>query len=68
MWPTSACWLKEAGAVRGIRLKAGQLLAGLERDGLVRRCGTGARAGEGYVLTRWGEHATDRPAHPDRLL
>jgi len=67
MWPTAESWLKEQEAVRGIRHKAGVLLADLERNGLVRRCGEGAAA-EGYVLTPWGEHATDPPAHPDRLL
>ncbi|MFB3118867.1 MAG: hypothetical protein ACE1ZP_08875 [Myxococcota bacterium] len=69
MWPTSESWLKERQAVRDVRLKAGLLLADLERDGLARRCG-GARPGstEGYVLTPWGERATDPPARPDQLL
>ncbi|MCH8891676.1 MAG: hypothetical protein IH827_11460 [Myxococcales bacterium] len=55
--------------MRDVRLKAGLLLADLERDGLARRCG-GARPGstEGYVLTPWGERATDPPARPDQLL
>jgi hypothetical protein len=67
MWPTSESWLKEREAVRGIRREAGLLLADLERDGLARRCGEGVAA-EGYVLTPWGEHATDPPAHPHHLL
>jgi hypothetical protein len=67
MWPTSEHWLKEQEAVRGLRRKAGWLLADLERAGLARRCRAGAAA-EGYVLTPWGEHAADPPARPDRLL
>jgi hypothetical protein len=65
MWPTSESWLKNQAGVRGIRRKAGVLLADLERNGLARRCGAAA---EGYVLTPWGEHATDPPVRPDRLL
>jgi hypothetical protein len=68
MWPTSESWLKEQEAVREIRLKAELLLAGLERDGLVQHCGVGLGSAEGYVLTPWGEHASDPPARPDRLL
>jgi hypothetical protein len=68
MWPTSECWLKEQEAVRGIRRKAGLLLADLERDGLARRCGVGPASAEGYVLTPWGEYAADSPVRPDRLL
>ncbi len=67
MWPTSERWLKEQEAVRGIRREAGLLLADLERDGLAQRCRAGSAA-EGYVLTPWGEHATDPPARPDRLV
>ncbi|MBW2543737.1 MAG: hypothetical protein JRF15_16775 [Deltaproteobacteria bacterium] len=67
MWPTSECWLKRRDAVRGIRREAGRLLAGLERDGLARRCGAGS-AGDGYVLTPWGEYAADPPTQPDRPL
>jgi len=66
MWPTSASGLVEPNALRGLRRRAGSLLAELERAGLARRCGTGAAAG-GYVLTPWGEHAADPPARPDRL-
>ena len=67
MWPTSESWRKDRAGLRGIRREAGVLLADLERQGLARRWGTGPAA-EGYVLTPWGEHATDSPAHPDRLL
>jgi hypothetical protein len=68
MWPTSESWVKEQGAVREIRLKAGLLLAELERDGLARYRGAGSSSVQGYVLTPWGEHAADPPARPDRLL
>ena len=68
MWPTSESWVKEQEAVREIRLKAGLLLADLERDGLARHCGVGPGSAEGYVLTPWGEHAADPPTRPDRLL
>ena len=68
MWPTSESSLKERQAVRDVRLKAGLLLADLERDGLARRCGAVPGSTEGYVLTPWGERATDPPARPDRLL
>jgi hypothetical protein len=68
MWPTSEAWVKEREAVREIRLKAGLLLADLERDGLARHRGVGPGSAEGYVLTLWGEHASDPPTRPDRLL
>ena len=68
MWPTSKSWLREREAVREIRLKAGKLLADLERNGLARRRGAGPGSVEGYVLTPWGEHAADPPARRDRLL
>jgi hypothetical protein len=68
MWPISECWVQERGAVREIRLKAGLLLANLERDGLARRCTAGPGSTQGYVLTRWGECAADPPDRPDRLL
>jgi len=68
MWPTSESWVQERDAVREIRLKAGLLLANLERDGLARYCGAGTNSVGGYVLTSWGEHAADPPARPDRLL
>ena len=68
MWPTSEAWVKEREAVREIRLKAGLLLADLERNGLARHCGAGAGSVQGYVLTPWGEHAADPPTWPDRLL
>jgi hypothetical protein len=68
MWPTSESWVQEREAVREIRLKAGLLLADLERDGLARRCGAGPGSAEGYVLTPWGEFAADPPSRPDRLL
>ena len=67
MWPTSESWGKEREALREIRLKAGLLLANLERDGLARRCWAGPGSAKGYVLTPWGECATDPPARPDRL-
>ena len=54
-------------AGRGIRLKAGTLLAGLERDGLARHCGVRPDAPAGYVLTDWGESANDVAPDPDRL-
>jgi hypothetical protein len=68
MWPTSENWVKEQEALREIRLKAGLLLANLERDGLARCCGDGHGSVQGYVLTTWGEHAADPPARSDRLL
>jgi hypothetical protein len=68
MWPASEGWVKEWEAVREMRLKAGLLLADLERDGLAQRCRAGLGSAEGYVLTPWGEHAADPPARPDRLL
>ncbi len=68
MWPTSESWLQEWDAVCEMRLKAGLLLADLERDGLARHCGVGTRSAEGYVLTPWGEHAADLPTRPDRPL
>ncbi len=68
MWPISECWVQERGAVREIRLKAGLLLANLERDGLARRCRTGPGSAQGYVLTPWGEHAADPPTRPARPL
>jgi len=68
MWPTSEAWVKEREAAREIRLKAGSLLADLERDGLACHRGVGSGSAEGYVLTPWGEHASDPPARPDRLL
>ena len=68
MWPTSESWVKEQEAVREIRLKAGLLLADLERDGLARHCDVGSGSAEGYVLTPWGERAADPPPRPDRLL
>ena len=68
MWPTSESWVQEREAVREIRLKAGLLLANLERDGLARRCRAESGSAPGYVLTPWGEHAADPPARPDRLL
>jgi hypothetical protein len=68
MWPTSESWVQEPEAVREMRLKAGLLLADLERDGLARHCGVGPSSAEGYVLTLWGERAADPPARPDRLL
>ena len=68
MWPASESWVQEREAVCEIRLKAGLLLAELERDGLARRCGVGPGSAEGYVLTPWGEGAADPPARPDRLL
>ncbi len=67
MWPNPESWGREREAVREIRLKAGLLLANLERDGLARRCGAGPGSVPGYVLTPWGEYATDSPARPDRL-
>ena len=67
MWPASESWGKEREALREIRLKAGLLLANLERDGLARRCGAGPGSVKGYVLTPWGECATDPPARPDLL-
>ncbi len=67
MWPTSESWMRRHHAGRGIRLKAGTLLAGLERDGLARRCGVRPEAPAGYVLTDWGESATDAAPRPDRL-
>jgi hypothetical protein len=68
MWPNSENWVKEQEAVREIRLKAGVLLAELERFGLARYRGAGSNSVRGYVLTTWGEHAADPPARPDRLL
>jgi hypothetical protein len=68
MWPNLESWGKERDAVHQIRLKAGLLLADLERDGLARRCGAGPSSVEGYVLTPWGEYAVDPPTRPDRLL
>ena len=67
MWPNPETWGKQREAVREIRLKAGLLLANLERDGLARRCAAGRGSAQGYVLTPWGECATDLPARPDRL-
>jgi hypothetical protein len=67
MWPASEKWRQERDAVREIRLKAGLLLANLERDGLARRCGAGRGCAGGYVLTPWGECAADPPDRPDRL-
>lgn len=66
MWPTSVRGPQARAAVRGLRRRAGSLLAELERAGLARRCEAGAAAG-GYVLTPWGEHAADSPDRPDRL-
>ncbi len=68
MWPTSESWVQEREAVREMRLKAGLLLADLERDGLARRCKAERGSAPGYVLTPWGECAADPPARPDRLL
>jgi hypothetical protein len=68
MWPTSESWVQEREKVHAIRLKAGALLAELERDGLARRREVGGSSAEGYVLTPWGECAADPPASPDRLL
>ena len=68
MWPTSQSWVRPQRAGRGIRQKAGIFLAGLERDGLATRCGVESDASVGYVLTDWGESASDAAPRPNRLL
>jgi len=65
MWPTSASWTRRSNAGRGIRLKAHTFLAGLERDGLARRCGSRSDGVDGYVLTSRGEHASDLGPRPE---
>ncbi len=67
MWPASESWGQEREALREIRLKAGLLLANLERDGLARRCGASPGFAQCYVLTSWGEYAVDPPTRTDRL-
>jgi hypothetical protein len=66
MWPTSPSWVRRSKAGRGIRLKAHTFLAGLERDGLARRCGSETDGVEGFVLTSRGEDAVDQGRRPDR--
>jgi hypothetical protein len=68
MWPTSESWIRSHHAGRGVRLKAVNFLAGLERDGLAQRCGVRPDAAAGYVLTDWGESATDTAPRPNHLL
>ena len=67
MWPASKSWIRPHRAGCGIRLKARTFLAGLERDGLARRCGVRPDAAAGYVLTDWGESVTDAAPRPNRL-
>jgi len=55
-------------AVRATRARAARLLAELERGGLAQRCPARRDATDGYVLTAWGERASESPARPDRLV
>ena len=67
MWPTSESWVRPNHVGRGICLKAGVFLVGLQRDGLARKCSDRYDAPIGYVLTDWGASATDTVPRSNRL-